>query len=402
MANILFLTDVDPGHIFPSLRFAKSLESEGHNIAFSGIPDIKITVNQFGFKFMPIFEDIYPEGFINNYKQFQKENPDYLVKELPRPHLNSIINGDLDNVIKDFAPALLIANSVLSIESCLILKKYKLKMLFFTSWLRKKDTYPAAMCKYIYENLDETSKKNITNFLKAQNSDNNEVFERLNEVPELIPCSSAFELPGIDYETEVRYIETGLEFSKSDFTGTLGIASNKKILYVALGTQTAIYPGIKAFYQSVIEMFSLPPFNHEWHLIMVVSKENQSDLINYRQSNISILDWVPQTDVLKESAIAIIHGGLGSVKECILSKTPMVIIPFAHDQFDNANRVVFHKLGKCLTLEQATPSFLAESVDSVYNDGEIVESIKKMHRDFSSIEKQKPGLIFIENLINTP
>lgn len=61
--------------------------------------------------------------------------------------------------------------------------------------------------------------------------------------------------------------------------------------------------------------------------------------------NVSLLDYAPQISLLSKSILMITHAGGNSVKECIRMGVPMLCYPFEHDQFGNAVRVVYHKLG---------------------------------------------------------
>ena len=43
--------------------------------------------------------------------------------------------------------------------------------------------------------------------------------------------------------------------------------------------------------------------------------------------------------VLARASAAIIHGGFGTIKECILYQVPMLIVPFLFDQPANATKI---------------------------------------------------------------
>jgi len=61
-------------------------------------------------------------------------------------------------------------------------------------------------------------------------------------------------------------------------------------------------------------------------------------------------EWVPQAALLRHPAVgqAVLHGGHSGIQESIRSRTPVLCIPFAFDQFRNCRRLHQKKLGIAL------------------------------------------------------
>lgn len=74
----------------------------------------------------------------------------------------------------------------------------------------------------------------------------------------------------------------------------------------------------------------------------------------------SILAWdyLPYAQVFPHAAAIVHQGGVGTTAQALRAGRPMLVIPFAHDQFDNAARAV--RLGIARTL--ARPRYRAERV----------------------------------------
>jgi rhamnosyltransferase subunit B len=64
--------------------------------------------------------------------------------------------------------------------------------------------------------------------------------------------------------------------------------------------------------------------------------------------------YAPHASIMPRCSLIIHHGGAGSTLAAQRSGCPTLIIPFAHDQFDNANRA--KRLGVSLTLRRADAS----------------------------------------------
>jgi rhamnosyltransferase subunit B len=59
-------------------------------------------------------------------------------------------------------------------------------------------------------------------------------------------------------------------------------------------------------------------------------------------------DYVPLRRLLPHAAVLIHHGGIGTTAEALRAGTPQLVVPLAHDQFDNAARVTALGVGAAL------------------------------------------------------
>lgn len=67
-----------------------------------------------------------------------------------------------------------------------------------------------------------------------------------------------------------------------------------------------------------------------------------------RSSNVMIAPYAPHAELFSQAAALVHHGGIGTTAQALRSGKPMLIVPFAHDQPDNAARV--RRLGAGLEL----------------------------------------------------
>jgi UDP:flavonoid glycosyltransferase YjiC (YdhE family) len=64
-----------------------------------------------------------------------------------------------------------------------------------------------------------------------------------------------------------------------------------------------------------------------------------------------ILEYAPYAEVFSLASIIVNQGGIGTIAECIRAKKPMLIIPFAGDQFDNADRAARMGVARWIKVE---------------------------------------------------
>jgi rhamnosyltransferase subunit B len=75
--------------------------------------------------------------------------------------------------------------------------------------------------------------------------------------------------------------------------------------------------------------------------------------------------YVPLDLLLPRSAAFVHHGGIGSTSQAMLAGVPQVMMPLAHDQFDNAARIRRLYLGHSLSARSFNGSRLAVTLRSL-------------------------------------
>jgi UDP:flavonoid glycosyltransferase YjiC (YdhE family) len=59
-------------------------------------------------------------------------------------------------------------------------------------------------------------------------------------------------------------------------------------------------------------------------------------------------DYIPFRYIFPHAAAIVLHGGIGTLAEALRSGRPMLIVPVAHDQPDNAQRAKELNIARCL------------------------------------------------------
>lgn len=140
----------------------------------------------------------------------------------------------------------------------------------------------------------------------------------------------------------------------------------RPIIYISLGT---VVKGAKVFFKQCIDSFK----NEDVDVIISCGNFDIRKLKSV-PSNIHIYTRVPQIEVLKIADVFVTHGGMNSISEALVYGVPMVVIPFASDQFVNAECV--EKLGVGMKLDDT--STLKDTVVSIMNDYRIKDTMNKV------------------------
>jgi UDP:flavonoid glycosyltransferase YjiC (YdhE family) len=79
---------------------------------------------------------------------------------------------------------------------------------------------------------------------------------------------------------------------------------------------------------------------------------------------------------------------------------PMLLIPLHYDEFGNAARIVYHRLGARLQLEKVSAFELGRLIDSVLNDSSYSVRAKLMSERLTKLEHESPGVAVIEKTLS--
>ncbi len=87
----------------------------------------------------------------------------------------------------------------------------------------------------------------------------------------------------------------------------------------------------------------------------------------------SILAWdyLPYASIFPHAAAIVHQGGIGTTAQALRAGRPMLIVPFAHDQFDNAARIVRLGLGRTLSRASARAGPLAAALSDLLADSAL-------------------------------
>ncbi|MEK6701871.1 MAG: glycosyltransferase [Planctomycetota bacterium] len=109
-------------------------------------------------------------------------------------------------------------------------------------------------------------------------------------------------------------------------------------------------------------------------------------------------EYVPFSRVMPRCAVNVHHGGIGSTGQGMRAGRPTVVIPHAHDQFDNAARLKRHGLSATLRRPKVTPASLAMAIRSVLDDPKASERAALVARRLADEDGALRAAIEIERI----
>ncbi|HET9417695.1 MAG TPA: glycosyltransferase [Candidatus Limnocylindria bacterium] len=130
------------------------------------------------------------------------------------------------------------------------------------------------------------------------------------------------------------------------------------IVLAALGT---LFHGSAGLLEAIIEALGTLPVD----AIVAAGRGHDPARFAGAPANVTVVDWVPQLEVLARTALFVTHGGFNSTKEALSLGVPLVVIPIGADQFYTAERVEALGLGRSIGPEDRRASAIRQTVAEV-------------------------------------
>lgn len=110
--------------------------------------------------------------------------------------------------------------------------------------------------------------------------------------------------------------------------------------------------------------------------------------------------YVPLDRLLARAAAFVHHGGVGSTSQAMLAGIPQLIMPLAHDQFDNAERVRRLGIGNGLPVPRFTGPRLAERLSQLLGSLATAAACRAVAGRLASREGLSRSAAAIESHVN--
>ena len=121
-----------------------------------------------------------------------------------------------------------------------------------------------------------------------------------------------------------------------------------------LGSSAVMHPG--AFYRE-----SLAAARHlGMRAVLLVGANGRDTLPREIPPTVFVTEYAPYSELLPRAALTVHHGGIGTTAQALRAGKPMIVVPWSHDQPDNASRL--GKLGVSRTISRSR--YTAQIVES--------------------------------------
>jgi zeaxanthin glucosyltransferase len=217
----------------------------------------------------------------------------------------------------------------------------------------------------------------------------------------LVLCPKELDLPNISRE-KCYYAEASIDLQREETSFIWSnLDKNKSLIYCSLGTTVNTFSTlginkIKHLFQNIIDAVSL---KKEYQLVLSISDYISVEDLEYIPENVIVVNKAPQLALLKKASIAIIAGGINTIKECIFCGVPMIVFPIWADQPDNAERIEYHGLGLVADVKNTSANIIVDLIETIENDLLLKQKLKVWGENFQEIENSGKAMQFILQML---
>jgi rhamnosyltransferase subunit B len=235
-------------------------------------------------------------------------------------------------------------------------------------------------------------------------SKNNPILDGFSPFGTLALFSEAFAMPQTDWPANVHV--TGFVYydRKGELPGTWEddesqvydfLRNGPPPVLFTLGSSAVMHPG-EFFYESIAAVHALGL------RALLLAGLRRDDIKNPLPDSVLVAGYLPFSTIMP-SASAIVHqGGIGTTAQALRAGRPMLVVPWSHDQPDNAERVRRLGLGRPIPRNRYYAPRVANEIRALLIDGSYQERAHEIGARIAAEDGVTNACTVIEATVRSP
>jgi MGT family glycosyltransferase len=213
----------------------------------------------------------------------------------------------------------------------------------------------------------------------------------------LVPSTPTYDRNRYDLPRSVHYIGP-CQWDKSDGTQApawlTDLPRDRPVIYVTEGTMHSKPP---LLLRAALDGLSSMPVR----VIATTGRHRDPEALGFGVAppNARVEQFVPHSDLLPRTDVVVTTGGTGTVLAALSGGVPLVVVPTAWDQPENAWRVAETGAGIRLAPGHCTPGRIRKAVDRVLNDSSFRQNARRLAAEFSAYGGAAQAADLLEELV---
>jgi UDP:flavonoid glycosyltransferase YjiC (YdhE family) len=165
----------------------------------------------------------------------------------------------------------------------------------------------------------------------------------------------------------------------------------RPVVYATMGTVVNTVPGVL---EAIIDSLRDEPIT----LIVTTGRDRDPTCLGPQPAHVHLERYVPQSLLFPHCDLVLTHGGTGTVMAALSHGLPMVILPLAADQPDNARRCVALGVARSVNLPDRTPVAIRSATRDVLTDPRYREAAARMRLEIQAMPGPEAAVGLLERL----
>jgi UDP:flavonoid glycosyltransferase YjiC (YdhE family) len=107
--------------------------------------------------------------------------------------------------------------------------------------------------------------------------------------------------------------------------------------------------------------------------VLLIGMDRRNQLREALPDSICVAEYAPYSALFSRAALVVHQGGVGTTAQCLRAGRPMLIMPYSHDQPDNARRMKRLKVAKVIEKTSYKPARVARTLQAMLADPVFAE-----------------------------
>jgi MGT family glycosyltransferase len=168
----------------------------------------------------------------------------------------------------------------------------------------------------------------------------------------------------------------------------------RKLIYAAFGS---VFSTDLAFLQRLLGVVAERP---DWDLVISLSDQIAPTDLGRLPERVHAFRWVPQMSVLKHADVAVTHGGINTIDECVVNGVPMLVYcGLETDMAGNTARVVHHGLGIDGDRRRDDTPIIREHIDRLLDDPRFENNVERLRNCYLAYAEKRVAERAVEALL---
>jgi len=114
--------------------------------------------------------------------------------------------------------------------------------------------------------------------------------------------------------------------------------------------------------------------------------------------SICVAEYAPYSALFSRASLVVHQGGVGTTAQCLRAGKPMLIMPYSHDQPDNARRMRRLKVSRTIQRGNYTPIRVARKIRKILDEPKYARRAESVMRQLSHEDGTKTACDALEKL----
>ena len=117
--------------------------------------------------------------------------------------------------------------------------------------------------------------------------------------------------------------------------------------------------------------------------VLLIGTDPRNRLKTTLPESICVAEYAPYSALFNRAAMVVHQGGVGTTAQCLRAGKPMLIMPYSHDQPDNARRMMRLKVARVMQRGNYTPMRVARRLRSMLADPLLARGAESVAQQLS-------------------